>query len=220
MDNIRIPAYNRNTGRIVDIPVLSDQRESPISSYVYMEDRSSLTLDNGNSRLDIIVNNMTGNSGVTTIYMDTKAEIGSKWNVQVIYGINGSMSDTPPPYTSLIVSYGANGVTIDSLANIADFQSILDVPDSSGVELFEGNVLPYRGGDKLIGIPNKTLYIDTVTKDSTYGPAGIGSAAIGVPTLSNYGVAISLIEIIYMGIFKNPTFIYNVSNTYYPVTGQ
>lgn len=213
--------YDDN-GKIGNIS-LSCSTTSVRDTTIYNRDIISYTLGNGNRDMLSIIDNRVGNNGVTTLYVDTNSDVGSRWEVYVIYGENGSVTDTLPPYTSLVVTYGANGQTIDALQNIADFQTIVEVPPTSDVRLSQGNIDIHDGVNELVGVPTRFLYISTITKDSTYtppSPPDPNSIALGVPTLSNYGVAISLIKIVYLSSTPNPTFLYNVENTYYPVLNE
>lgn len=221
MSDIFLNGLVRNTGRIVDVPYPTPSTSTRESLVGIVSNRTSYTLTPASAGTTTIIDNRVGNNAVTTLYVDPTSEIGSKWNVQVLYGTNGSITNRPRPYTSLVVTYGTNDTTIDVIRNIADFQSILIVPNTNTVVLTEGNVeTDNPGSTSLIGIPNKFLLLGTVTPTTPYLPPTPNDVAPGTPTLSNYGVAMSLIEVIYMGPGLNPTFLYNVENTYYPIVGQ
>jgi hypothetical protein len=220
MSDIFLNAFSRSTGKILDVPYPSAGTEESPNRVVIVQDRTSYTLAPSTSNTTTIIDNRVGNDGVTTIYVDPTSEVGSRWKVYVLYGTNGSITG-PPPYTSLVVTYGANDSTIDVIRNIADFQSILIVPDSNSVVLTIGNVEVDDPNDtRLIGIPNKFLLLGTVTPTTIYSPPTVNYVAQGTPTLTNYGVAMSLIEVVYMGVQTNPTFLYNVENTYYPILNE
>lgn len=221
MTDIFLNGLSRSTGRIVDVPYLDTRTSTSSSDITITSNRTSYTLTPDSSGTTTIIDNRVGNSAVTTLYVDPTSKIGSKWNIQVLYGTNGSITNRPRPYTSLVVTYGTNNQTIDVIRNISNFQSILIVPSTSEVVLTEGNVeIDNPGSTSIIGIPNKFLLLGTVTPTTPYSPPTPNDVAVGTPTLSNYGVAMSLIEVIYMGSGVNPTFLYNIENTYYPILNQ